>query len=343
MLIRDPSLAELSKTVSVPSPVELERHAELEGAARARPGRRRHEVLGDDGSVGIRQLVLEVRLERVRGACHAKRARHLLERERRLDEDCGRYVLEVGTGHPVSVPGSRPARPSRELGERVDDLRERFGEQLDVELNRRDPSSIDTSVSSIPSGIAVVSRAPLLLGRALEQLAEDLRRDAPASRQSRATGQPCRHAASRRGRADALRVGAVVVVRSSFARLACAARGQDDESGGEKRTLHGQSVEAVTRIGHDLGHAPAQVAMVENEPEAQPRRRLLLEPLPEVDRLPERPRDVAHVVVRVRLSSAASAPGSAQRSTNRPSCQMSTAGRWPAHATRAASTSRSFR
>ena len=68
---------------------------ELERAARAGPGRRGHEVRVDDLAGRVDDLVLEVRLERVGGAGGVDRVRDRLERERRLDEDGRRLVLEV--------------------------------------------------------------------------------------------------------------------------------------------------------------------------------------------------------------------------------------------------------
>ena len=91
MLIREPSSAECSKTMSVPTPSKgtVERlRREVERAARPGPGGRGDEVLVDDHCRRVSvSSYLNGRLERVRRARDAERARDLLERQRRLDED----------------------------------------------------------------------------------------------------------------------------------------------------------------------------------------------------------------------------------------------------------------
>ena len=93
--IREPSSAESSKTTQRSDVVEVAGR-EVERPPRAGARGRGHEVLVDDVPVVVEHLVVEVRLERVRGARRAERARHLLERKRRLDEDRRRLLLEVG-------------------------------------------------------------------------------------------------------------------------------------------------------------------------------------------------------------------------------------------------------
>ena len=79
-----------------PRPRRVRLRRELERAACARPRRRGDEVRVDDLAGRVDDLVLEVRLERVGGAGGMDRVRDPLERERRLDEDRRRLVLEVG-------------------------------------------------------------------------------------------------------------------------------------------------------------------------------------------------------------------------------------------------------
>ena len=69
--IREPSSAELSKTTSVATS-STSAGREVERASRARPRRRGDEVLVDDVPLGVEELVLEVRLERVRRARDAE-------------------------------------------------------------------------------------------------------------------------------------------------------------------------------------------------------------------------------------------------------------------------------
>ncbi len=74
----------------------------------------------DDLAVRVDDLVLEVRLERVRGARGTDRVRHRLERERRLDEDGRRLVLEALSR--IALAADLDLLHGRELRQRVDGL-----------------------------------------------------------------------------------------------------------------------------------------------------------------------------------------------------------------------------
>ena len=75
---------------------------------------------------------------------------------------------------------------------------------------------------------------------------------------------------------------------------------REERRGRTRAALHGQSVEAWRGSGTISAMRRRRSAWSSASSNAEPRRRLLLEPLPEVDRLPEGASDVAHVVVRIR-------------------------------------------
>ena len=124
----------------------------------------------------VDDLVLEVGFERVGGARGTDRVRHRLERERRLDEDGGRLVLEALSR--IALAADLDLLDRRELRQRVDGLgkggpRQRLRVQLeDAVLVERDRPAVD--------GRRQCGRQPELLlggGRAAQQRVERGLRD----------------------------------------------------------------------------------------------------------------------------------------------------------------------
>ena len=144
-----------------------------------------------------------------------------------------------------------------------------------------------------------VELARLLGRRAVEQLgrARRLRCRSPGAHAPRAT--PCRRAAQYT-RAGARRRQRDRVRARRLGRVVAAAREDQRKSHEEQRPFHGQRVARGRGSRTMPASALPQLGDVERPLEPEAPRGLLLEALEQVDRLPQRARGVAQVVVRVR-------------------------------------------
>ena len=196
--------------------VDREGHGEVESAARPAARGRHLEVLGEDLPVGAAELVLERRLERVRRAGDMDRAGDRLARERRLDEDRRRLRPRSRRAYSA-LPSISTDLHGRELGERVDDLRQRVPRATSRPdcIARCRPLSISAARPS-DSALRVVSARSFrsVLSWLVGFFASASARLSPRPGSSYGLGRRAilgRHGGSRRG-SRRLRDGVVVVV-----------------------------------------------------------------------------------------------------------------------------------